>query len=78
MGKVVLTPALEAEFHGFQDPMEIRSSNGDMVGVFLPLPSYKKMLANLPIPYSQAELERRRKDSDGASLTEFWQTLGRQ
>jgi len=76
MGKVVLTPALEAEFHGFQSLMEVCNAEGTAVGVFLPLGSYKKLLAELEIPYSKAELERRRQETDGASLQEFWHTLG--
>lgn len=76
MGKVVLTPALEAEFQGFQNPMEVCNSQGKAVGLFLPLGSYKKLLAKLEIPYSKEELERRRQEEGGSSLQEFWQTVG--
>jgi hypothetical protein len=76
MGKLVLTPALEAEFHGFQSPMEVCNSQGTPVGFFLPIESYKKLLSNLEIPYSKEELERRRQEKDGSSLEAFWQTIG--
>lgn len=76
MGRVVITPALEAEFHGFQDPLEVCNAKGEAVGLFLPLASYKKLLAKLEIPYSTDELERRRQENTGSSLQEFWQTVG--
>jgi hypothetical protein len=75
MGKVVLTPALEAEFQGFHNPMEVCNSQGSPVGLFLPLESYKKLLAHLEIPYSKEEIERRRQETGGAPLEEFWQRV---
>ena len=75
MGKVVLTPALEAEFHGFQNPMEVCNAQGKPVGFFLPLRSYRKLVANLEIPYSKGELERRRQEQGGSSLQDFWRTM---
>jgi hypothetical protein len=77
MGKVVLTPAVEAEFHGFQTPMEVCNAQGQAVGLFLPLGSYKTLLAHLEIPYSEQELERRRQEQEGTSLEEFWRTVNR-
>jgi hypothetical protein len=73
----VLTPALEAEFHGFQSPLEVCDAQGKAVGLFLPLDSYKKLLAHLAIPYTKEELKRRRQEQGGSSLQEFWQTVGR-
>jgi hypothetical protein len=77
MGRVVLTPALEAEFHGFESPLEVCNSQGKAVGLFLPLASYKELLGNLEIPYSAEELERRRQEKEGSSLDDFWRTIGR-
>jgi hypothetical protein len=77
MGKVVLPPDLEAEFHGFQNPMEVCDARGKPVGFFLPLDSYKSLLATLDVPYSQDELDRRRQESEGSTLQEFCQTLSR-
>jgi hypothetical protein len=76
MEKVILTPALEADFQGFQNPLEVCNSQGTSVGLFLPLDRYKKLLANLEIPYSKEELERRRQATDGNSLQQFWERLG--
>jgi hypothetical protein len=76
MGKVVLTPALEAEFQGFQNPMEVCDAQGNPVGFFLPLGSYKTLLASLVIPYSKEELQIRRQETGGSSLEEFWRTIG--
>jgi hypothetical protein len=74
MGKVVLTPALEAEFQGFQNPMEVCDAQGKPVGLFFPIGSYKKLLANLEVPYSKEELDRRRDEDEGTSLADFWNT----
>jgi hypothetical protein len=77
MEKVLLTPGLEADFHGFQSPVEVCDAQGKSVGLFLPLHPYKKLLANLVIPYSHEELDRRRQEQGGTSLEEFWRGLGR-
>ena len=77
MGRVVLTRALEAEFDGFRSPLEVCDSEGKAVGLFLPLANYKELLANLEIPYSAEELERRRQEKGGSSLEDFWRTVGR-
>ena len=77
MVRVVLTPALEAEFHGFQNPLEVCNAEGKAVGLFLPIASYKDLLTKLEIPYSKDELERRRHEQAGSSLEDFWRTVGR-
>lgn len=75
MGKVVLTHELEAAFHGFQDALEVCNAAGIPVGLFLPLGD--KHLANLEIPYTKEELQRRRQEQEGASLADFWLTASR-
>ena len=75
MGKVILTSAIEADFAGFQNPLEVFNSQGKSMGLFLPLHSYKKLLAHLEIPYSKEELERRRQEKGGMSLQAFRHTL---
>jgi len=77
MGRVVLTPALEAEFQGFRSPLEICNAEGKAVGLFLPIANYKDLLTKLEIPYSKDELERRRQEKGGSSLDDFWRTVGR-
>jgi hypothetical protein len=77
MGKVVLPLALEAEVHGFQNQMDVCNSEGTAFGVFLPLTSYKRLLAEVEIPYSEEELKRRRQEKDGLPLEEFWRTVPR-
>jgi len=76
MQRIVLPLALEAEFHGFQIQMEVCNAEGTAVSVFLPLISYKKLLANIKIPYSEAELSRLREEKGGLSLEQFWRTAG--
>jgi hypothetical protein len=76
MEKVILTPSVEPAFQGFQSTMEICDSQGDAKGFFVPIGSYKKLLANLEIPYSKEELERRKQATDGGSLQDFWQRMG--
>ena len=75
MGKVILTAATEVEFAGFQNAMEVCNSQGKPVGFFLPIDSYKKLLAKLEIPYSKEELDRRRQEKGGTSLQEFWSSV---
>jgi hypothetical protein len=75
MGKIILTAALEAEFEGFHSPLEVCNSQGKSVGLFLPMERYKKLLANLEIPYSKEELERRRQENGGSTLHEFWKSM---
>jgi hypothetical protein len=74
MERMVLSPELEAEFHGFLYPIQVCSAEGTAVGVFLPLDNYKTLLAEFEIPYSKAELENRRLEKGGSTLDEFWQT----
>jgi hypothetical protein len=76
MDKVILPPTLAADFHGFQNPLAVCDSQGNDVGVFLPIGTYQKLLAKLEIPYSQEELDRRRQEKGGRSLQEFWRGLG--
>jgi hypothetical protein len=56
--------------------MEVCDAQGNPVGLFLPLGSYKKLLANLEIPYTKEELDHRRQETEGSSLEDFWQTTG--
>jgi hypothetical protein len=74
---VMLNPGLEADFRGFQCPVEMCDSQGNSVGFFLPLHTYKKLLANLEVPYSAEELDRRRLEQGGTPLKEFWSRLDR-
>jgi len=50
--------------------------NGQAVGFFLPLAAYKKILSSIPIPFSEAEWDRRKNEPGGYSLEEIWQRLG--
>ena len=77
MDKVIITPGLEPDFHGFQQLVDVCNAQGKHVGVFLPLDTYKKLLANLKIPYSPEELARRQQEQGGTSLQEFWRSVGR-
>jgi len=75
MGRVVLPSTLEGLFHGFQSQMEVCNAEGTAVGVFLPLRSYKELLAEIEIPYSKEELGRRLQEQGGLPLEEFWRTV---
>jgi hypothetical protein len=77
MERVMLTAGSEADFLAVQCPVEVCDTQGKPVGFFLPLHAYKKLLANLAIPYSAEELERRRQEQGATSLQEFWHRLGR-
>jgi hypothetical protein len=76
MGQLVLDPGLRARLKGLSEQMEIRDEHDRLVGVALPVQHYKSLLANLKVPFSEEEIERRRRETGGCSLVEFWKKMG--
>ncbi len=73
MEKIQLTPTSEANFPGFEKPLEVCNSQGKSVGFFVPSTPINAM-KNFKSPLSQEEINRRMK-SKGMSLQEFWQRM---
>ena len=77
MGRIVLDPELRAKLSGLNEQMEICDETGKVVGLYLPLADYKKILyKGVEIPFSEEEIELRRKEKSGSSLAEFWKRMG--
>jgi hypothetical protein len=73
---IVLDPALRAQLNGLSEQMEVRDEQGAVIGMFLPLNSYKRLLGTPTIPLSAEEIERRTQEKGGCSLEEIWRKLG--
>jgi hypothetical protein len=76
MGKVVLDADLRAKFNGLNEPMDVVDESGRVVGLFVPTDQDKARYANLTIPYSEEEIERRLHEEGGCTLDEIWKKLG--
>jgi hypothetical protein len=76
MSKIILDQALRAKLNGLNEQMEICDESGKTLGHFLPVEVYRKLVVSkLQIPFSEAEIERRRRETDGCSLEEFWKRV---
>ena len=77
MGRITLDPELRAKLNGLNEKVEICDETGKLIGLYLPLEDYKKLLyKNVEIPLAEAEIEERRKEKGGSSLAEIWKRLG--
>jgi len=77
MNQVILDPELRAKLNGLSEQMEVYDEAERLVGVFLPLADYKKLLyENVKIPFTKEEIERFRSQTGGCSLAEFWKKMG--
>jgi hypothetical protein len=79
MSKVILDPALKAKLNGLQEQVELCDEHGQTVGHILPADVYKKLLyaaVEAANPHSKEERERRRRETGGRALAEFWKILG--
>lgn len=77
MSTVTLDQELRSRLNGLNEAIEIRDEAGKVLGMYLPLEEYKKILyRGVEIPFSPEEIERRRKETGGCSLQEFWQRMG--
>ena len=76
MSVFVLDPQQESELAKVVEPLEVRASNGLILGHFLPTAAYQRLLyasAEQACPISPAELEQRRTGPEGMLLAEFLQ-----
>jgi len=77
MNKVILNAEWRAKLNGLNEHMEIYDELGRIVGHILPEATYQRLdSASEKIPFSTEEIERRRNETGGCSLTEFWKRLG--
>ena len=79
MSSAVLDANKRVTIDAFNETIEIKEQNGQVVGRYVPEADYKKMLyawAEAVCPFTPEERERRRKESGGISLAEFWKKMG--
>ena len=75
MNEVVVDQELLTRLHGLEKQTAFRDETGKELGLFLPIETYRAMLAHLEIPFSEEEIARRRPQKCGASLAEFWKRM---
>jgi hypothetical protein len=73
---IVLDPALREKFGELTDQAEVCDEQGKVVGMYLPLDTYKSFLRNIKIPFSEEEIARRKQEKGGCTLDEIWKKLG--
>jgi hypothetical protein len=79
MEKVVVTDALRSQLAALNHQVEFCDESGNTLGYFVPESVYKQLLnAWADEHISAEELERRRQEPRGRTLTEIWKTLGQQ
>jgi hypothetical protein len=77
VSKIVLDSDLRSRLNGLNEHLEVCDEQGHTVGHFLPAEMYQQLMyASVQIPYSEDEIKRRRAETGGRSLAEFWKSLG--
>jgi hypothetical protein len=77
MDKLVIDPALRAQFPNLAGPVEFCDEAGKTLGHFLPADVYREfLLAWVNANITEEELERRRQEPGGRTLAEIWKSLG--
>jgi hypothetical protein len=79
MTRVILDADLKVRLNGLKDQLEICDPDGRTVGHFLPEAVYRKLLyqaVEAACPHRADERERRRLETGGRSLAEFWKDQG--
>jgi hypothetical protein len=80
MSTAVLDANKQVTIGSFNETIEIKEQNGQVLGRYVPEAVYKKMLyawAEAQCPFSKEELESRQHQTGGSSLAEFWKKMGR-
>lgn len=78
MTQVQVDQALQQKLGGLNQSVELCSTDGRILGRFLPEKEYREMLyGSVEIPYSDEEIARRCAERGGCSLEEIWKRVGR-
>jgi hypothetical protein len=79
MTRIIVDDPLRSQLELSSDRIELCDQDGKVFGYFLPATSPLTDSADsFEIPYSEEEMERRRQEEGGRSLSEIWKSLGRQ
>ena len=80
MNSVDLNGDLLTRLKGIDYPFVIKNEAGEAIGIYLPIDSYRGMQRTLakyvPCPFTEEELERRRKEEGGCSVEELLKRMG--
>jgi hypothetical protein len=78
MTQIQIDDSLKQKLGGLDQPIELYSTDGRILGRFLPEAEYREILyGSAEIPYSDEEIARFRAERGGCSLEEIWKRLGR-
>jgi hypothetical protein len=78
MTQIQIDDSLKQKLGGLDQPIELCSADGRILGRYLPEKEYREMLyGSVEIPYSEEEIARRRAQRGGCSLEEIWKRVGR-
>ena len=77
--RVLVDDQLSHALSGIAEPVEVRDATGRTYGYYHPTPPVMPDQARPVVsPFSDEELERRRKTPGGRPLAEIWKDLGAQ
>lgn len=77
MTQITVDSSIQQMLGGMSSHLELRDTNGQVLGHFLPEDEYIKMLyASYKCDLSEEEWQRRLAETGGCSLAEIWQRLG--
>jgi hypothetical protein len=77
MTEIQLNSAVEPQFFSVTAGAAVRSTEGKVIGQYLPQEEYVKMLyASYKCDLSEEEWQRRLAETGGCSLEEIWKQLG--
>jgi hypothetical protein len=76
--KLIVKEDIGNQLADLKDAVELCDEAGRTLGHFVPEELFQRWLyASVDIPLSASEVERRRNESGGRSLSEIWEALGR-
>jgi hypothetical protein len=74
--RILVDDQLSVALSGIEEPVEIRDASGRTYGFYHPAQHSADPEAKVTSPFSDEELERRRKTPGGRPLAEIWRDLG--
>jgi hypothetical protein len=79
MSTILADRELESKLGGLEEPVEVKTPEGKLLGHFVPDDEYRKFVyarAMECCPFSEEELRRFHEETGGTSLEELWRELG--
>jgi hypothetical protein len=76
MTKIIIDDDGRAKLSDVNERVELCDKSGKVVGYFYPVEDPEDAIyANLKVPFTEEELQRRENETGGSSLAEFWQRM---